>query len=64
MIRKEVLEGLEVEVLDTDLEDVIGVRMSQEDEEDLMKTVRYLPPEASSCGPGVEEHSSCCQNRW
>ena len=55
LIRKEVLEGWEVEVLDTDVEDVMWRRLSQEDEEDLVMAVCYLPPEASSRGPGVEE---------
>ena len=31
------------------------MRLSREDEEDLMMAVCYLPPEASSHGPGVEE---------
>ena len=52
---EEVLERCVVEVLDTDVEDVLWVRLSQENEEMLTLAVCYIPPESLSCGRGVEE---------
>ena len=55
LVREEVLERCIVEVLDTDVEDVLWVRLSQENEEMLTLAVCYIPPESSSCGRGAEE---------
>ncbi len=52
---EEVFERCVVEALDTDVEDVLGVWLSQENEEILMLAVCYIPPQSLSCGRGAEE---------
>ena len=46
-----------VEVLDSDMDDVLWVRQSNEEEEEgsLVLAVCYLPPETSSWGMGGEK---------
>ena len=55
LVREEVLERYVVEVLDTDVEDVLWVRLNQENEEILTLAVCYIPPEPSGSGMGAEE---------
>ena len=56
LIREEVLKSYQVEILDTDVEDVLWVKLSQEEEEQvLVLAVCYIPPEASSRGKSTEE---------
>ena len=55
VVYEEALERCVVEVLDTDVEDVPWVRLSQENEEMLTLAVCYIPPESLSCGRGAEE---------
>ena len=55
LVCEEVLERCIVEVLDTDVEDLLWVRLSQENEEMLTLAVCYIPPESLSCGRGAEE---------
>ena len=56
LIREEVLKEYAVEVLDPDVEGVLWVRMSKEQEEEsLVLAVCYIPPESSSREVGVEE---------
>ena len=55
LIREEVLKSYQVEILDTDVEDVLWVKLSQEEEEQvLVLAVCYIPPEASSRGKSTE----------
>ena len=56
-IREEVLKEYAVVVLDSDVDDVLWVRLSNEEEEEgsLVLAVCYLPPETSSRGMGGEE---------
>ena len=50
------LKEYAVEVLDSDVEGVLWVRMSKEQEEEsLVLAVCYIPPESSSQEVGVEE---------
>ena len=56
LIREEVLKEYAVEVLDSDVEDVLWVRLSKDQEEEpVVLAVCYIPPESSSRGVGVEE---------
>ena len=57
LIKEEVLKEYAVEVLDSDMDDVLWVRLSNEEEEEgsLVLAVCYLPPETSSRGMGGEE---------
>ena len=52
LIRQEVLKEYAVEVLDSDVDDVLWLRLSNEEEEEgsLVLAVCYLPPETSSRG--------------
>ena len=55
LVHEEVLEWCVVEVLDTEVEDVLWVRLSQEYEEMLTLGVCCIPPESLSCGWRAEE---------
>ena len=58
LIREGILEGYTVEILDSDVEDMLWVRMRQVDEEEdeaLMIAVCYIPPESSSQGVSSNE---------
>ena len=56
LIREEVLKEYTVEVLDSDVEGILWLRLSKErDEESLVLAVCYIPPESSSREVGVEE---------
>ena len=56
LIREEVLKKYAVEVLDSDVEGVLWLRMSKvQEEESLVLAVCYIPPESSSREIGVEE---------
>ena len=51
LIREEVLEGYAAEILESDIEDIMWVRMRQVDEDEeeaLVLAVCYIPPESSS----------------
>ena len=51
LIREEILEGYMIEIVDSDVEDILWVRMRQVDEEEdeaLVIAVCYIPPESSS----------------
>ena len=50
LVCEEVLERFTVEVLEADMEDVLWVRLSQEEEECLVLAVCYIPSESSSQG--------------
>ena len=56
LIRVEVVKEYAVEVLDSDVEDVLWVRLSNEEEEEGC----YLPPETSSRGKGGEKAMQSC----
>ena len=53
--REKVLGRYAVEVLETNVEDVLWVRLGQENEECLMLAICYIPPETSRRGRGMEE---------
>ena len=58
LIREEVLEGYAVEILESDIEDIMWVRMRQVDEDEeeaLVLAVCYIPPESSSRGVSADE---------
>ena len=55
LVHEEVLERYAVEVFETDVEDVLWVRLGQENEECLLLAICYVPPEMSSWGRGAEE---------
>ena len=57
LIREEVPKEYAVEVLESEVDDVLRVRLSNEKEEEgsLVLAVCYLPPETSSRGMGGEE---------
>ena len=56
LIREEVLKEYVVEVLDSDVEGVLWLRMSKaQEEESLVLAVCYIPPESSSLEIGMEE---------
>ena len=51
LIREEVLEGYTIEILESDIEDIMWVRMRQVDEDEeeaLVLAVCYIPLESSS----------------
>ena len=51
LIKEEVLAGYTIEILESDVDDILWVRIRQvEEEEDeaLMVAVCYIPPESSS----------------
>ena len=52
LVREEVLERFTVEVLEEEVEDVLWVRWSQEEEDCLVLAVCCIPPESSSQGGG------------
>ena len=47
-----------VEVHEADVEDVLWVRLSQEEEEGLVLAVCYIPPESSNRGEGQKKPSN------
>ena len=56
LIREEVLKEYVVEVLDSDVDGVLWLRMSKaQEEESLVLAVCYIPPESSSREIGMEE---------
>ena len=57
LIGMEVVKEYAVEVLDSDMDDVLWVRLSNEEEEEgsLVLAVCYLQPETSSWGMGGEK---------
>ena len=57
LIRDDILYRYTVEVIDSDVEDVMWVKMSstQDEKTRLMIAVCYIPPEASSSGRDAEE---------
>ena len=57
VIREELLKEYAVEGLDSDVDDVLWLRLSNEEEEEgsVVLAVCYLPPETSSRGMGGEE---------
>ena len=57
VIWEELLKEYAVEGLDSDVDDVLWLRLSNEEEEEgsLVLAVCYLPPETSSRGMGGEE---------
>ena len=57
VIREELLKEYAVEGLDSDVDDVMWLRLSNEEEEEgsVVLAVCYLPPETSSRGMGGEE---------
>ena len=59
LVCKEVLKRYAVEVLETDVEDVLWVRLGQKNEECLMLAICYIPPEMSSRGRGQKKPSNC-----
>ena len=58
LIKEEVLESYTIEILESDVEDILWVRIRQvEEEEDeaLVLAVCYIPPESSSRGVSAED---------
>ena len=52
LIRDEILNEFTVEVIDSEVEDVMLVKMcgTQDEEDGLLMAVCYIPPESSSSG--------------
>ena len=58
LIKEEVLESYTIEILESDVEDILWVRIRQveeEEEEALVLAVCYIPPESSSRGVSAED---------
>ena len=58
LVREEVLERFTAKVLEADVEDVLRMRLSEEEEECLVLVVCHIPPESSSRREGQKNMQS------
>ena len=65
LIRVDILYRYTVEVIDSDVEDVMWVKMcsTQDEETGLLIAVRYIPPETSRSGKMQKRRCSSCQSK-